>query len=168
VLCCLSLEKVDARALVRSPAFYSLIVPVAFSVVSFAATGLFTEPYTRMPQSKTAWTESKEASHAAFLSDLTAKRGRKPDLLVATSAEYMTELGVPCFFSYRATSDDGRLYYSRVEMEVWAMIYPADERVLLAKFRRASRSERVDVPAGFPFVVYIFKFTPGSEFSRPT
>ena len=70
----------------------------------------------------------------------------------------MTELGVPCFFTYRATTDDHHVYYSRLDMEVWAMIYPADEKLLLSKFSKASKIERVSVPARFPYIFYIFKF----------
>jgi hypothetical protein len=158
-----SVGKMPARSVTRSAVFYTFIVPIAFSAVFFAASGLSKHPYSTMPSSKTAWIESNEPSHAAFLSNLVRRRARKPDLLVATDARFMTELGVPGFFTFRAVLDDHHVYFSSVDLEVWAMIDPADEHVLLQKFSKAIRSERVSVPDGFPYVFYIFNFVPPSH-----
>ena len=111
-----------------------------------------------MTTSGSGWSDGKETSHAAFLSNLIAERGRRPALFVAPAAEFMTEVRVPVFFTYRATRNDGRVYYSSVNMEVWAMVFPADESTLLSKFRQAATTERLSVPPGFPFVFYVFNF----------
>jgi hypothetical protein len=121
---------------------------------------VFKEPYLRMPNTKIMWSESYDANHPGFLSHLVAERGKKPDLLVAPDARFMTELGVPCFFTFRATADDHHVYYSSVDLEVLAIVFPADQTILLQKFSKASRSEPINAPPGFPYVVYIFDFMP--------
>jgi hypothetical protein len=158
VLGSVSLGKLSKRSMVRSAALYFLVIPMVFSGVFFAATGLFKEPYLRMPNTRIMWNESYDASHPGFLSHLVAERGKKPDLLVAPDARFMTELGVPCFFTFIATADDHDVYYSSVDLEVLAIVFPADQTILLQKFSKASRSERIDTPPGFPYVVYILDF----------
>jgi hypothetical protein len=159
MLCGVCADRMITKSVIRSAALCSLIIPIVFSAAYFAASGLFRKPYLSMPNSKTAWIpEGTTVSHAAFLSNLVAERGRKPDLLVATEGRFLTELGVPCFYTFRATKDDHHVYYSTVDLEVWAMVHPPDEDIMLSKFSKASKSERVSVPSGFPFVFYIFNF----------
>ncbi len=163
VLCCLSLDKLTRASLVRSPALYSLALPVAFSTLFFAGTGLIGTPPPPTPTTHIGWSASGDTAHAAVLANLVAERGRKPDLLVALSGEHMTELGVPCLFTYRATRDHGLTYYSRRELEVWAMVLPEEEEGLLANFSAASHAEKVPTPPGFPFVMHIFRFVPNTS-----
>jgi hypothetical protein len=167
VLGSISLGKMATRNVFRATAFYSLTVPIIFTSVFFAATGVSKCPFPTMPMSKAAWIKSNQVSHADFLSNLVKERSRKPDLLVAPSAEFMTELGVPCFFTFGATRDDHHVFFSSTDLEVWAMVDPADERVLLQKFGRATRNERVSVPDGFPYVFYIFNFASPAHSRHP-
>jgi hypothetical protein len=166
VMVALSVDRVRTKSALRYAALFSLVIPLAFSTVFFVCSGLFRRPYVPMPASGTAWTETRDPLHAAFLSDLAATRGRKPDLIVAETAQYMTELGVPCFFTFRVTRGVPRTYFSSMPMEVWAMVLPAEESVLLHNFRRAATQERIDVPPGFPFVFYAFRFVPEARAQR--
>lgn len=165
VSCAVSLGKMERKDLFRSTAFYTLAVPFVLTAAFYAKSGLIGRPYERMPNSGLAWTTSNDISHASFLSNLAVERGRKPSLLIAEPRD-MVELGVPYLYADTAVQSN-RSYWSSVNMEVWAMIEPAKEKALLASFRRASSTERTRVPAGLPFVFYIFRFTAeGNESGR--
>ena len=144
--------------LLRSVTFYTLVVPVLFSGIYFAGYGLLARPFAVMPRSQTAWIQTADGEHAAFLSRLIAERGHRPDLLVAPEGRYMTEVGEPCLFTFRALVPGRDTFYSSRNLEVWAMVYPADVPRLLSNFKHAAAVEPVPVPAGFPYAMYIFRF----------
>jgi len=161
----------------RYTALLTLVLPVAFSVAYFAHQGVKGTPFVAMPRSRTAWLEynpaapgqvaslaKQDPAHAAFLENTVERLGRKPDLLVTDHGRFMTELGVPAYFTFRATSNNGHIYYSSRPLEVWAMVPPSESRVLLSKFARASKREELETPPGFPYVFYIFKYTPQVSF----
>jgi hypothetical protein len=155
MLATLALGKIQDRSVLRSAAFYSLIIPVAFSACFFAGKGTLTTPYLRLPRSKLMWSETFDANHPAFFSHLAADR---PDLIVPPDGRFMVEFGIPAFYVFVATRGDGHEYYSSVDLKVLALVLPEDEQMLLKKFRNASRTERVAPPPGFPYVIYRFDF----------
>jgi hypothetical protein len=148
-------------------AFYSLVLPLVFSTLFFAATGIFKKPYLRMPINQTVWYESSDPSHPAFLSRLTGDHDT-PDLVVAQDGRFLTEFGVPCFFTFVATRDDGHEYYSSVDLKVLAIVFPDEQQILLKKFGAASRTEQVTVPSGFPYRVYLFDFRARKQIIVPS
>lgn len=113
-----------------------------------------------MPTSKTAWIKTASPEHAEFLSNLEKRFNRRSQLLVAKSGEFMTELGVPCFFTFRSMKDDQHVYFSSKPLEVWAMVEPTEEQILHRKFRKATRSEKIEIPQDFPYIFYILNFAP--------
>jgi len=147
----------NRRDLIRSAAFYSVVFPLVFVAVSHTRAGLFGTPYPSMPNSRLAWTHDKNAANAAFLSNFAAHRRRKPDLVFSSAIHYMPELGVPDLL-VRSLEHDQR-YWSSANVEVWMVDEPVGSLLMLPAFRRASRIERVEVPAQFPFA-FIYSALP--------
>jgi hypothetical protein len=152
----IALAKISERSTLRSAALITLTAPVVFSVLFFAASGLFTRPYLQMPHSRTIWFETPDPAHAAFFSTLTAL---KPDLIVTHTGRDLMEFEVPDFYTFEATKDDANLYYSSKALRVIALVSSEQEAtVLLRKFRQASTISRVQTPDGFPYLVFELDF----------
>lgn len=171
LLCAVSLGRMKRGDLVRSPAFYSMILSITFLAVAQAGNGLLGRPYARMPNSGLAWAQHQgDSVHSAFVSNFIARRGRGPDLLISDESKYMVELGIPSVYwleqqgpaPQRRPQADRPSYRSSVDMEVWMIVEPASEQFLLEDLQGASSVERVEVPAGFPYQFYIFKFAAGN------
>jgi hypothetical protein len=158
VLCCaLSLDAMRAREMFRSPALYTLAFPILLTAVIAIKFAVPHPSYPAMPQSGIAWTASRDAEHAAFLSRLAASRGRSPDVLIGTPS-VMNELAVPSI-SNGYLVPPGHHYWSSTKLELWALILPSQEKALLADFDGAG-VQRVATPPGFPFLLYVFKLGP--------
>jgi hypothetical protein len=156
LLCCaVSLDKMRGAELLRSAAFYTLALPLVFTAATYVGKGLLETPYLRMPDSGIAWTATRDAGHAAFLSRFASSRGRKPGLLIAAEPWAMTELAVPSLYSQLTLQHSG--YWSSTPLEVWAMINPAERDALMTGFQGAS-IERAMVPPGYPFELYVLTF----------
>jgi hypothetical protein len=150
-----SLDKMRGAQLLRSVAFYTLVLPLAFTALAYLERGLLDAPYLRMPDSGMAWTATRDAGHAGFLSRVALSRGRTPNLLISAEPWAMVELAVPSLYSQLTLQRGG--YWSRTPLEVWAMINPGERDALLTACEGAS-VERVLVPAGYPFDLYILEF----------
>lgn len=150
--CGLLLDKMGGRALLRSAAFYSLALPIAVIAMGYVWTGLET-PYPAMPGSATAWTQTRDPAHAAFLSKFAS--AHRPGLVISAEPWAMTELGVPGIYSQVAILS-GIRYWSSTNLEVWMLLKPS-ERKLLANIRGAVIA-RAPVPPGYPFDFYILRF----------
>jgi hypothetical protein len=172
-LCGVILFSATQKDAIWGIALASILIPASFSFLFFFLRGVTGEAFAAMPRSQTAWIEydphedakprklaRQDAEHASFLANLVKYRGKGPDLLVAPEGRFLTELAVPCFYTFRAIRDDGHFYYSSRKLEVWAMVPKDKEGILVKKFRRASSRERIDVLDKFPYVVYIFYYEP--------
>ena len=73
----------------------------------------------------------------------------------------MNELAVPGIYN-GFLMPPGHHYWSSAPLEVWALVVPSQEKVLLADFSGVDR-QRVVSPPGFPFVFYIFKLKPQTQ-----
>ena len=156
LLCCaVSLDKMRGAELLRSVAFYTLALPLAFTASAYVGKSVLDTPYLRMPNSGIAWTATRDAGHAGFLSRLASARGRTPGLLIAAEPWTMTELAVPSLYSQLTLQYGG--YWSSKPLEVWAMINPGEKHALLTGFQGAS-VERAMAPPGYPFDLYILNF----------
>jgi len=152
-----SLDAMRPRAMVRSPAFYALVLPILLTAL-IGIRGAMREPaYPAMPASGIAWTVSPDPAHATFLSRFAEAHGRKPDLLIAMPS-LMNELAVPSFATGYLVPP-GHHYWSSRPLELWALVIPSQERALLANSAGAE-IERVATPDGYPFRFYIIKLGP--------
>ena len=70
----------------------------------------------------------------------------------------MNELAVPSIYN-GFLMPPGHHYWSSAPLEVWALVVPSQEKVLLADFAGAG-VERVATPPRYPFVFYIFRLGP--------
>jgi len=162
VLGAVSLDKLPCHELIRSPRFYSLVVPLLFNFVFYAGFGLFGRPYATMPNSGIYWLRHDfDQNHAAFLSRLIQKRGKKPDLIITGEDNVLLEVGVPFYWNYR--NPGGPAYVSSRNLEIWAMLDPNEEQIFLSRFRNASSINAVTVPPGFPFKFYILYYVSGNS-----
>ena len=162
VLGALLLDKLPRHRLIRSPCFYSFVVPLLFNFVFYAGFGLFGHRPASMPNSGIYWLRRDlDQNHAAFLSRLIQERGKKPDLIVSQEDDVMLEVGVPFYWNYR--NPDGPVYDSSRNLEIWAMIDPSEEQIFLSRFRKASSIDPVAVPPGFPFKFYILHYGSGNS-----
>ena len=130
-LCGVFLFNATQKDSVWGIAFASILIPASFSFLFFFLRGVTGEAFAAMPRSQTAWIEydpqedakprklaRQDAEHASFLANLVRHRGEGPDLLVAPEGRFLTELAVPCFYTFRAMRDDGHFYYSGRKLEV--------------------------------------------------
>ena len=156
VLGVIAMDKMSWNSMIRSPLFYSLAVPALFNFFFYAAAGVLAHPYATMPNSGIWWTfEDHDQDHAAFLSRLIRERGKGPDLVITHQYNVMLEVSVPIYWRYKNRQHS---FYSSKDLEVWVMIEPDDEKLLLSQLQRASSIEPVLGPTGFPFKFYILKF----------
>jgi hypothetical protein len=155
--CAVSLNAMRVRDMLRAPAFYALALPLALTAIVAIRAAALQPPYPAMPRSGIAWDVSRDADHAAFLSRFASARGRKPDLLIAMSST-MNELEVPSLYN-GFLMPPGRHYWSSTALEVWALVVPSQEKVLLADFSGAG-AQRIATPPGYPFIFYIFELGP--------
>ena len=172
-VCCFLLSNASKKDALWGAALASILIPILFSFVFFFIRGATGEAFAAMPRSMTAWIEydpeqdgklaRQDVEHASFLANLVKRRGKVPDLFVAPEGRFITELRVPCFWTFIATRNDGHIYYSTKKIEVWAMVPLDEEDVLVRKFGKAFSRERIDAPDGYPYVTYIFEYDPGSE-----
>lgn len=150
----ISLTSLRARDIVRTPAFYLCAIPVCLIAMVMLKDSLFAVRYAPMPDSGIAWTDSRNAQHATFLANFASSRPVKPDLMIGPSA-LMNEIEVPSMGNGYVVSA-GNHYWSSRPLEVWALVWPSQQRKLLADFAEAE-VERVATPPGYPFAFYIFK-----------
>ena len=150
----ISLTSLRARDLLRTPAFYLCAVPVALIALFMLKDSMFAPRHAAMPNSGIAWTDSRNPQDARFLADFAAARADRPDVMIGPSA-LMNEIGVPTI-SNGYFVPPGRHYWSSRPIEVWALVWPAQQRKLLDDFAGAE-AERVATPPGYPFAFYVFK-----------
>lgn len=155
--CGLALDAMPFGKMVRSPALYILMLPLALTAV-FAAKVAITQPlHPAMPRSAIAWTISDDDAHASFLSRFAADTARKPDLLIAMPS-VMNELEVPSFLNSYFVPP-GRHYGSSRPIEIWALIAPSQRQALFTDFAGAD-IHHMATPPGYPFEFYILELGP--------
>lgn len=150
----ISLTSLRVREVVRTPAFYLCAAPVSLIALFMLKDSLLARPLPAMPHSGIAWTDSRDVQHATFLAAFASAHAGKPDLMIGPSA-LMNEIEVPSM-SNGYLVPAGHHYRSSRPLEVWALVWPAQQAKLLADFA-GSDVERVTTPPGYPFAFYIFK-----------